>query len=257
MAGSSSLAHLEPAVIDWLTEERLQALSADFGSTSEFLALAGLRTKALEYWLRLQVAREAALSETLWPAMEREQELDQLEAAWRNNNDPAAFGLSDDQVRLKLMVRPGCTRWARFHWSYRIESLFLDRKSTLDQASCRLLRISDKHLAQEIYYRALAKEDSFTNLANQFGEGNERFQGGFLPLQPISSMPMGLGKLLNRLVPLELSRPLKLGDGFALVLLEQLVPATLCPKTEEILLNQEFVQWLAVMQPHLARHLIS
>ena len=75
----------------------------------------------------------------------------------------------------------------------------MQKKNTLDRACCRILRISDKNFANELYHRVLAKETSFEDAARQFGEGPERLQGGLIPMQPLLSMPFGLGVVLERL----------------------------------------------------------
>ena len=48
-----------------------------------------------------------------------------------------------------------CLGWARTQWGHRLESLFLQQKQDLDQASCRLLRVGNSALALELHHRIL------------------------------------------------------------------------------------------------------
>lgn len=247
----------DPAPDEWLNPERLRRLEARLGVNAPFLALSGLLTKAVDYWIRLELAEDAANSTQHWPEEQRQAELDELEQAWRAKHDPAELGLTDQQVRLKLMVQPGCRRWARQQWGHRLETLYLERKPQLDQASCRLIRLSSKHLAMELYHRLRAEEATFEELAGRYGEGPERFKGGLLALQPVATLPLGLGPVLARLSLGELTLPLPLGQGYALVQLAAFEQAQFNAATEAKLLSQELQTWIAAMVPVLRAHLIS
>ena len=249
-------ASLDPAPQYWLTLERLQCLEADFGNVVPLLLMSGLLNKTLDYWVRLEVAQEV-LASNYWPEDERKQELDTLEQNWRRLHDPVELGLSDQQLRDKLLVSPCCRHWARKQWQQRLETLYLERKQLLDQASCRLLRVSDKHLALELYHRIRAREANFESLSLEYGEGPERFKGGLLKLQPLAQMPLGLSPLLNRMEVGELLSPQRLGEGFVLVQLERFEPAPLDSATEEVLLAQELRTWLEQIVLCLRAHLTS
>ena len=246
---------LDPRPEQWLFPERLQRLQDDLGGSAPFLALSGQLPSALEYWLRKETALELMAEPGVW--VDCEQELDALEATWREQIDPAERGLSDDQLRLKLAVTPGCQRWAQWQWGHRLEALFLERKQQLDQASCRLLRLSSKPMAMELYHQVRAGEASFEHVAAEHGEGPERLQGGLLKLQPLGRMPAGLGPLLEKLTPGELTMPLRLGEQVALVQLVEFRAACFDASTRTQLLQQELKQWLSQMLPVVQAHLIS
>ena len=120
----------------------------------------------------------------------------------------------------------------------------MQKKSDIDRASCRLIRISDKDLATELYHRIKAKETSFEDVARKYGEGTERLQGGLIPMQAMSSMPYGLAPLLERLKPSEVSTPLRLGQGFCMVELLKLTPSKLDESTADMLLREQFKLWV-------------
>lgn len=240
----------------WFTPERQQRLEQQLVTAVPLLLQSGLLTNVLGYWVRMELAREMAAS-AAWSEQEQQQELDRLEDAWRAKRGAASLGLSEPQLRQKLLVAPACLRWARQQWKHRLETLYLERKDQLDRASCRLLRLSDKYLALECYHRIRAGEASFERLALEHGQGAERFQGGLLPLQPLSKLPHGLAPLLIKLKNGELLPPQRFGKGFALVQLECMELAPLDAAAEELLLNQELNAWIQQLVGALKAHLTS
>jgi parvulin-like peptidyl-prolyl isomerase len=246
----------EPDPELWLTPARLQRLEQQLAAAAPLLGLSGLLKQVLAYWVRLEIADELVQSGA-WPEPERQAELEELEQAWLAAKDRDQFGLSEAQLRQKLLVAPAGRRWARQQWQQRLETLYLERKDRLDRASCRLLRLSNKYLALELYHRLRSGEQSFERLALEFGEGPERFQGGLLPLQPLAKLPFGLAPLLKTLRPGELMPPQRFGQGFAIVQLECFEPVPLDQASEEVLLQQELNAWIQQLIAPLQAHLIS
>jgi parvulin-like peptidyl-prolyl isomerase len=232
-------APFEPDPQRWLTPERRDLLWQQLGAGASLLRQGGLWRAALGYWVRWQASLEAE-----WPVDEEQASLEELEQQWLTKNSLEEAGLSAAELRAKLRVAPAVARWSRQQWGHRLESLYLRRKSQLDRASCRLLRLRDKNLALELYHRIKAAETSFEQVAREFGEGPERQQGGLLPLQPLERMPFGLAPLLERLEPGRLSMPLRLNQGFCLVQLEQFQPSQLDAATEELLLAEQLRLWI-------------
>ena len=247
---SPSASPLDPDPAEWLTPARLEQLLLDLGAARACLAVAGQLPRAVEAWLRQQLAAEAP-----WPEGELEQLLEQRRGGWLAKVNPDALGLLEPEVAIKLAVAPGCSRWAKARWGHRLETLFLERKAQLDRASCRLLRVADKGLALELYHRIKAGEQSFALIAQRFGEGPERSQAGLIPLQPLASMPLGLAKVLPRLEPGELLPPTRLGEHVAVVQLETWKPARFDAASQEALLAGELDRWLKAAVPLAVAHL--
>ena len=247
---SSNATPLDPDPAEWLTPARLQQLLTDLEAARACLAVAGLLPRAVEAWLRQQLAAEAP-----WPAGEPEQLVAERSSAWLAQVDPDRLGLLEPEVAIKLAVGPGCSHWAQARWGHRLETLFLQRKAELDRASCRLLRVADKGLALELYHRIKAGEESFAVIAQRFGEGPERKQAGLIPLQPLASMPLGLAKVLPRLEPGELLPPTRLGEQVAVVQLETWKPARFDPSSREALLAGELDRWLKAAGKLAVAHL--
>ena len=232
-------APLDPDPGEWLTSARLQQLQDDLGAARSTLAVAGLLPRAVDLWLRQQLAASAPWSQDV-----REKAISVRDSEWRASVDTASLGLLDDEIPVKLAVAPGCQCWAEAQWGHRLETLFLQRKSLLDRASCRLLRVRDKGLALELFHRIKAGEETFAVTARRFGIGPEKAADGLIRLQPLASMPYGLGKILPKLKPGELMPPSRLGKFLALVQLEQFKPARFDDSSRQRLLASELDHWL-------------
>lgn len=149
----------------------------------------------------------------------------------------------------------GYLEWARSVWSHRLDQLFLENKSKLDQVSCRLVRVSNQGLALEMYHRLLEKEVTLEQLSIQYGEGQERFKGGFFQLQNIENLPEGIQFYLRKMSIGEVTKPITIGKQVALLQLVEKQPAVRSPETVNRLLERQFQLWLQGMSKYLADHL--
>ncbi len=145
----------------------------------------------------------------------------------------------------------GSIAWARCQWGHRLDSLFLQRKDYLDQASCRLLRVNQQGLALELYHRLLNEEATFEELSQRFGNGPERFHGGLYKLQTLTNFPGGLGQVLRKLEPGELTKPMRMGKNFGIIQLTDFVPAIYGEASSLKLLELELQRWVDGMSSHL------
>ena len=144
-----------------------------------------------------------------------------------------------------------CLGWAKSQWGHRLSSLYLHYKQSMDQASYHLIRVSEQGLALEIYHRLLAKEDTFELLSIKYGVGSERYNGGLVNLQTLGSVPAGFANYLRKIEPGEVTKPLRLGDLFAVVRLNELIPAVQTEEINDKLLSQELQRWIDGIATHL------
>ena len=237
--------HLDPLPELWFSDQRLDRFKNTFFPLTDFLALSGLLRQALTYWIKCEIADEIVFNYDLWPLHEQQSELLTLEQEWLSENSLDDYCLSLELLRRKLLVKPAMLRWSHKQWSNRLETLYLDKKSSLDKASCQLIRLNSKNIAMEIYHQILEEEISFESASLKYGLGEERNKGGNLSLRTLDQMPFGLAPILRKLKPGKLTLPLRLGKGFAIVRMGKLVEAKFDSTMEEFLLMQELEQWLA------------
>lgn len=207
----------EPTFEDWFTADRKQVLYDLLGNSIPLLISSGTLNVVVKQWVK--------------------ENLDLSSCSNKSKNSNLS--------------------WARQQWGHRLKNLFQKRKDDLDQVRCRLLRISDHGLSLELYHRLLANESSFENLSTQYGEGPEKMRGGVLPLQSISKLPEGLGKVVCKLQPGEVSFPLRSGKWFVILRLEEFKLAVINSESENQLLDLEFEDWLQYISDRISSDLTS
>ncbi|MBD2252775.1 peptidylprolyl isomerase [Nostoc parmelioides] len=129
-------------------------------------------------------------------------------------------------------------------WGHKVESYFLTQKAQLDQVTYSLLRTRDMALAQELYFRIKAKEQSFAEIARQYSQGPEAQTGGLIGPTPLTQPHPQLVAKLRASQPGQLLPPTRLGEWIVIVRLEQIVHAKLDESTRKKLLNKLFQEWL-------------
>ena len=212
----------EPDPKEWIQERSKDPTLEKLSKSMDFLKDAGLWKAALSYWIKLEI-----VTGVNWDEKTQKNKIDFLENSWLQSNTLKKSKITKEELRKSLYDQAACSYWYHKQWEHRADSLYLQKKNTLDRASCRLLRISDKNFANELYHRIKAEETSFEEAARQYGEGPERFQGGLIPMQPLLNMPFGLAPVLERLKIKEVSTPLRLGKIFCLVELLKFSPSKL------------------------------
>jgi parvulin-like peptidyl-prolyl isomerase len=129
-------------------------------------------------------------------------------------------------------------------WSNQLESYFWQRQPDLDLVVYSMIKVKDQDLAQELYFRISAGEQTFTAAASQYSQGIEAYTGGIMNPIGIGRLPKPLAQKLRSLNPGELHRPIVLDNHFVIVRLEQIIPAKLNSFTAKSLLNEMFETWL-------------
>ncbi|MCB4411497.1 hypothetical protein [Synechococcus sp. MU1611] len=249
---------IDPVSDQWLTEERLARLDRDFGDSLEILLVSGNLTKVIDYWIRLELAHESMRSERIWPKSEQQSALIKLRDQWtKNNAENSDFNLLPEKLDIKLLVSPGSQLWAYEQWGHRLESIFLEKKSSLDRVSFWMLRVNDKFLAQELYYRLCDDEESFKHIVAQFGSKEDQGKGGFWYLQPLSDVPYGLEPILRHMENGEVTSPKRFGKQYAIVKLKDRQLAKLDKAMEQRLLMSQMKIWINQIIPPIKNHLIS
>ena len=168
----------EPDPSEWIKSRLEDVALQKLSSSMELLRESEVWFAALNYWTRLQIVGEVD-----WTEKEETKKINQLESLWLETNNLETANITSEKLRSKLRIDAACSHWSHEQWGHRIDSLYLQKKGQLDRASCRIIRISNKDLASELYHRVKAKESSFEEIARQYGEGPERMQGGLIPMQ--------------------------------------------------------------------------
>ncbi|MCC5640292.1 peptidylprolyl isomerase [Nostoc sp. CHAB 5844] len=129
-------------------------------------------------------------------------------------------------------------------WGAKLESYFLQHKSGLDKVIYSLIRTADAEVAQELYFRIKAGEQTFAECAKQYSQGTEAQTGGLLGPVPINQPHPEIAQKLAISQVGQLWPPLRIDSWVVIIKLEKLIPAQLDDAMRYALLNHFFETWL-------------
>ena len=153
-------------------------------------------------------------------------------------------GLSPEQLEDLALREPKIERFKQLTWGHRIESYFLTHKSKLDKVIYSLLRTTDAEVAQELFFRIQAGEQTFAECARSYSAGAEAQTGGLIGPVELSVPHPALAKMLAIATVGQLLPPTRLGEWFVIVRLEKLIGAQLDETMRQQLLDAMFEAWL-------------
>jgi parvulin-like peptidyl-prolyl isomerase len=194
---------------------------------------------------------ETAISLTELTPSERECVIEQF---YQNNQltTPQAiakglehYSMSLEQLETVAMRELKIEKFKQATWGTKLESYFLQCKPQLDKVIYSLIRTFDAEVAQELYFRIKAGEQTFADCASMYSLGAEAQTQGMLGPVTISQPHPAIAQKLTISQPGQLWPPMKLDEWFVIVRLEKLIPAQLDDAMRSTLLNHLFETWLA------------
>jgi len=234
---------LEPNLDDWCTSERLNQLYKDLQSAHESLLWSGHLDVVLKGWIRRQLVIEAHAMNLM------------VNVSDEVTSVPCPPEWSKELHQIWLQQDQALQAWSAFHWAAGLESIYLARKSSLDRVTLRMLRVSDAGLSLELYHRVKAGESSLEELSWKYGEGKERFHGGLIKNQMLSSLPKGLFPLLVNLQTFEVQPPRLLGNMSVVFQLLDRQPLAFDDEARFQLLSEQLEAWETPLVNRLKAHL--
>ncbi|MGF1487406.1 MAG: peptidylprolyl isomerase [Prochloraceae cyanobacterium] len=163
---------------------------------------------------------------------------EQLEV-WRQKH-----WMSPEQLKARILQNLKLAKFKQNTWGPQLESEFLQHKTRLDRVIYSLIRTKDPGIAQELYFRLLDEENSFSDLAKTYSQGPEANTGGLVGPVEIGALHPQLGKILVNNKPGEIIPPLALGEWMVIARLDKTIPAQFDEGTSKRLLEEKFQAWL-------------
>lgn len=152
--------------------------------------------------------------------------------------------MTSEQIKALAIRQFKIEKFKQETWGDKLGAYFIRRKKQLDRVIFSLIRTQQLDLAQELYFRLQAKEQSFADLARQYSQGPESSIGGFVGPVELGTLPSPLAEVLSTSQP-DRVYPISLGEWQAIVRLEKIIPAQLDPLMRQKLLNELFELWLS------------
>lgn len=154
------------------------------------------------------------------------------------------YGITEAQLQELAINQFKLEKFKQKTVGSQIESTFLSQKSKYDKVIYSLIRTENAEIAQELYYRIKAGEQSFAECAKTYSAGVEAQTGGLIGPVPLSQPHPLLAQKLTSSQPGQLWQPMRLENWFIILRLEKLIPAQLDETMRNQLQNRLFETWL-------------
>ena len=242
----------DPDIERWLADKRVEKFREYMTPLKSLLFETAAIKPLAEQWVRNEIVKISPLDET------QEVKVKSLVDNWysklseKGGTDPMPKLYRSNKIKSNFV----CLEWARSQWFAKVESIYLENRSSLDLFQCSLLRCKNKNLALEIYHQIKAGELTFAAASAQFGHGPEVKNGGRLGSLSISSLPYGLEKIVVKMSPGDLSMPSRMGSDFALISLESRTDCPLDSNTESRIYQNLLDIWVGAVADKIIEHMI-
>ncbi len=174
------------------------------------------------------------------------------EKQFKNEEDIQAWmahqGLTPEQLEVITTRKLKIEKFKQATWGNKLESYFFQSKAKLDKVIYSLLRTQDVGIAQELYFRIQAKENSFSDLAREYSLGPEAQTGGLVGPIELNALHPVMVQMLSSSQPGQILPPTRIADWFVILRLEKFIPAQLDEFMKVRLLNELFETWLQEQQ---------
>lgn len=213
------------------------------------------------YQMLPQLLRELVIDEAITPIEISPEELAQAKQQFFNQKqlkqeaDIQAWiesqGLSINQVENFIARQLKVEKFKQITWGQKLESYFFQSKKKLDKVVYSLLRTQDIGLAQELYFRIQAKEQSFADVAREYSQGPEAQTGGLVGPIELSTLHPTMVQVLSSSQPGQILPPARIAEWIAILRVEKFIPAQLDEPMKARLLNELFEAWLQEQQKQI------
>jgi len=177
------------------------------------------------------------------------------EKQFKNEEDIQAWmahqGLTPEQLEVIITRKLKIEKFKQATWGSKLESYFFQSKTKLDKVIYSLLRTQDVGIAQELYFRIQAKENSFADLAREYSLGPEAQTGGLVGPIELNALHPIMVQMLSSSQPGQILPPTRIADWFVILRLEKFIPAQLDEFMKVRLLNELFETWLQEQQKQI------
>ena len=160
----------------------------------------------------------------------------ELEDAYKENNGISEEGSTKNTKEI-------ISNFARTEWGKKANKIFLEDTDRFEIIEAKIMRISSKEIATELYFRIKTGEQSFDMASYVYGEGIEREKGGRINCR-VKEFPYGLGKYIKQLDEGELTKPVRIKKFFVIVELTQKINASYNDTVEKEICMKLFSDWV-------------
>jgi parvulin-like peptidyl-prolyl isomerase len=135
-------------------------------------------------------------------------------------------------------------KFKRATWGDRLKAYFLSHQKRLDKVVYSLIRTKDMGIAQELYFRIVEEEQSFSDLARDYSQGLEAHTNGLLGPFELGCINPQIARLLNVSQIGQVWGPICVEGWWMIIRLEKFLPACFDEVMSQRLDRELFETWL-------------
>ena len=157
-------------------------------------------------------------------------------AGYQGLNQLQLYKIVDRHLRLR--------KFKHARWNSRVYSYYLQHKSRFDRIEFSIIGVTDRGLAEEIFFRVQSGEQSLSNLAFKYSECEAARDGGKISTGDIDRSHPGISQYLGQLRSGELSPIFLLDNLYVFIRSEGYISAELNDNLNNILIDELFETWV-------------
>jgi parvulin-like peptidyl-prolyl isomerase len=153
-------------------------------------------------------------------------------------------GMNDSQLTAIAVRTLKLQKFKQSGWGHKVSGYFEEHKVVLDRVMFSLILVEDGSLAQELFFRVASREDSFSQLARTYSQGDHAQQGGSVGPMFVRDLSPAMLNIINKLKPGELSDLFQIGNCFGFIRLDEFKAAELDEPMQQFLIDELFEAWI-------------
>ena len=207
----------------------------------KILRLGNKLPNLVKSFLIFEIVREISIEQNLF---ETEIKNFYLKNKILNKNDLVNVlkirGISEEELNYQITLPLKIFKFGSQHFQEELKSYFLERKDFLDEYTFNIIRVKNKDIAYELYFRLDSDESDFANLSESFSYYSELYPKGLFGPKNLQGMnPIIINKLIIT-SPGELIQPFQVDEWWIILKLLKKKKAKLDNPTKKLLLQEIF-----------------
>ena len=162
-------------------------------------------------------------------------------------------GISEEYLYYQITLPLKIFKFAKDNFQKELKTYFLNRKDLLDEYTFNIIRVKNKDIAYEIYFRLDSKESDFINLSERFSYYSELYPKGLYGPKNLQGINPVIRNKLIISSQNELIQPFQVDEWWIILKLIEKKKAMLDAATSKILLLEIFNKYIN----NLVRNLIE
>ena len=153
-------------------------------------------------------------------------------------------GISEEELFYQIALPLKVVKFANQNFQDELKSYFLERKDFLDEYTFNIIRVKNKEIAFELYFRLDSEESDFANLSESFSYYSELYPKGLFGPRNLQGInPIIINKLMIA-SPGELIQPFQVDEWWIILKLIKKKNAKLDNPTSKMLLLEIFNKFI-------------